>query len=389
MSREKDQKWIVMVGGGTGGHVVPLKYIAKLILDSEKESRVLVITNKGYLDRTNLILKDLSREFGDRFEIRAISGGRFRRYGRGNLRELLDIKTQVLNLRDVFNSILGIIQSKILLYRFKPEVIFCKGGTGALEFCFAARKKAPIIVHDSDSRPGMANKTVSRWAKVTLTGMPQGGKGDNSSSVVGVPVSSEFKQLSDKSIKEAKLKLGVDQDKKTILITGGSLGAKKLNDLIFCTIKSLNKLGVQVLHQTGSIEATLKAREIKKGLKDSTLYHPFDFSSEMPTLFGASDIVVGRAGASAIQELANSGKASILIPAGLSDQKKNAKLMENLGAALVGDQDDLLKDPQKFISEVQYLLESASLRDSLKNEILKMAKPDSAKKIAQNILSLK
>jgi UDP-N-acetylglucosamine--N-acetylmuramyl-(pentapeptide) pyrophosphoryl-undecaprenol N-acetylglucosamine transferase len=387
----KGQKCIVLVGGGTGGHVVPLKYVARLILRSEESIRVLVVTDRGYLDRTSLILKDLKREFGSRLVVEAVFGGKFRRYGRGNLKELLDLKTQALNLRDLFKSLFGFVQSKILLHRYEPEVIFCKGGTGSLEFCFAARKKAPIVVHDSDSRPGMANKIVSRWAKVVLTGMPQGeGKvEDVKSRVIGIPVDPEFKPSSRNSIEEARLSLGIDKNKKTVLVTGGSLGAEKLNELIFCTLKSLNKLDVQVLHQTGSAEATLKARKLKKQLHVPRLYHPFDFSSEMCTLFAGSDIVVGRAGASALQELANSGKPAILIPAGLTDQRKNAKIMEEKGAALVGDQNDLLANPQKFISEVQYLLENANLRAELKEEIGKLARPDSAKEIVNEIFKLR
>lgn len=390
MSRKEqdDRGWIVLVGGGTGGHVVPIKNIAEQIFSQDPDVKVLVITDRGYLSRTEQIFKELLRANGSRIVIRAISGGRFRRYSRSKWREALDIKTQMLNIRDLLKSFIGVIQSKLILFRYKPSVIFCKGGTGALEFCFSARKKAPIIVHDSDSRPGLANKTVSRWAVRLLTGMPKDSSGVEDSGLVGIPVNSDFKPVSEKTTHSIREDLGLDQKSKTVFVTGGSLGAKKMNDLIFCTIADLNSLGIQVLHQTGSEETTKRAKEIRKNLRNPKLYRPFDFSSEMPKLYGASDVVVSRAGASAIQELANSSKLAILIPAGLSDQKKNAKIIDEMGAALVADQDKLLARPGEFISELQFVLTDKNIKDNLSTNITKLARPDSTKDIVNIIFDV-
>lgn len=388
--KKSDQnRWIVLVGGGTGGHVVPIKNIAEQIFSEEPGSKVLIVTNKGYLTRTEQIFSELLKSQSSNLEIRSVSGGRFRRYSRSKVRELLDIKTQALNIRDLFKSLYGVCQAKFILLKFKPSVIFCKGGTGALEFCFAARKKAPIVVHDSDSRPGLANKTVSRWAKRVLTGMPTSTTALESETMVGIPVSSEFKLVSDKHRKRIREELGLDQKSKTVLVTGGSLGAKRVNELIFCTIGDINALGIQVLHQTGSTETTKQAKEIRRQLKYPKLYRPFDFSPEMSKLYGASDVVVSRAGASAIQELANSSKPAILIPAGLTDQKKNGVIIEELGAALVADQTKLLEEPGEFISELQFLLNDENLRKSLIAQISKLARPDSRERIVREIFELR
>ncbi len=385
----KEDKWIVLVGGGTGGHVVPIKNIAEQVFVKYPDSKILVISDKGYRGRTEQIFKDLINTYKSNLEIRYIAGGRFRRYSRSKFREILDIKTQLLNIRDLFKTLLGVIQSKVILFKFKPEVVFCKGGTGALEFCYAARKKAPIVVHDSDSRPGLANKVVSRWAVSVLTGMPKSAKEaeEDSRTLVGVPVSVGFSPVSSKKSHELRVELGLDQKSKTVLITGGSLGAKKVNELIFCTIADINRLGIQVLHQTGSGDDMVRAKEIRKTLDAPKLYKPFDFTTEMAKLYGAVDVVVSRAGASAIQELANSAKPAILIPAGLTDQKKNGQILDELGAALVADQTKLLAKPEEFISELQFLLNDERRRVDLSDRISLLAKPDTVDKIVNELLS--
>lgn len=388
-NEQENSGWIVLVGGGSGGHVVPIKNIAEQIFNQDPDSKVLVVTDKGYLSRTEQIFKELLTAKGPRIIVKAVSGGRFRRYSRSKWRELTDVKTQALNIRDLFKSFIGIVQSKLILIRYRPSVIFCKGGTGALEFCFSARNKAPIIVHDSDSRPGLANKTVARWAVRLLKGMPKDSSGVEDPEVVGIPVNSGFKPVSEKTACSMREDLGLDQKSKTVLVTGGSLGAKRMNDLIFCTIGDLNSLGIQVLHQTGSVETTKRAKEIRKNLTNPRLYKPFDFSGEMPKLYGASDVVVSRAGASAIQELANSSKPAILIPAALTDQKKNAKIIDELGAALVADQDKLLAKPEEFISELQFVLGDDNIRANLSANIRKLARPNSTKDIAKAIFEIK
>ncbi|HRV76374.1 MAG TPA: glycosyltransferase, partial [Candidatus Saccharimonadales bacterium] len=116
---------------------------------------------------------------------------------------------------------------------------------------------------------------------------------------------------------------------------------------------------------------------------------PFDFTTEVAKLYAVSDLVVSRAGASAIQELANSAKPAILIPAGLTDQKKNGQILDELGAALVADQDKLLNKPEEFIREIQFLLDDQRRRAELSERISLLAKPDTVTKIVEELLALK
>jgi UDP-N-acetylglucosamine--N-acetylmuramyl-(pentapeptide) pyrophosphoryl-undecaprenol N-acetylglucosamine transferase len=385
----KDEGWIVLVGGGSGGHVLPLRSIAKGILEEGKKNKVLIITDRKYFERAVASFKDLSDQHQGKVVIKKISSGKFRRYSRSKIRELLDIKIQLLNIRDIFKIALGFLQAKIILLSYKPAVIFCKGGNSALEFCLAARKKAPIIVHDSDSRPGIANRVVGRYAEVFLRGMPNSADADAVNAMTGIPVDAKFKPIKHEAAKKLRAELELDPNAPTLFVTGGGLGAQKINELILTIIADLNKLGVQVLHQTGRDEATNEAKEVRKKLNQPKIYRPFTFSANMASLYGASDIVLGRAGATTIQELANSSKASIIIPAHLSDQKKNAKILDELGASVVLDQNALLAKPEELTSSIQFLLSDEKFRSSIERAIGELARPDVSDKIVETLLKLK
>lgn len=380
---------IVLVGGGSGGHVVPLNSIARELLTKDSDEKILVVTSKNYLQRTEQIFKPLKSRHKGRIEIVAVTGGSFRRYGRGKFRELIDIPTQLKNILGLYKATVGVCQSKLLLRGYEPLVILCKGGTGALEFCFSARKKAPIVVHDSDSRPGLTNKTVAKWAKKHLQGMPKSVVGLNSEEVVGIPVNEGFRKYSNLASAEIRERLGLAKKGYTLLVTGGSLGAQKINRVVFSIIADLNALKIQVLHQVGYEEDLEKARAIKAGLKYPKMYKPFTFSNEMPELFAGSDVVIARAGATTIQELANAKKPAILIPASLTDQKKNAQIVEELGAGMVASQEALLKNPETLTSEVQYLLGNERLKEQLVSKLAVFEKRDAAKKIALILTDLK
>ncbi len=379
--KTKKAKWYVLVGGGSGGHVLPLKIITEKLLEEEKGRRVLIITDYRYYARTAEILVDVRSRFGERLVVKKVSSGKFRRYSRGWQREILDLKMQLLNLRDLLKMLVGFLQSKIILLKYKPGVIFCKGGSSALEFCLAARRKAPIIVHDSDSRPGLANKIVGRYAKVFMTGMPKSASDEDLKKAVGVPVDDGFKNYSAKEIGDLKKKLSLDAAKKIILVTGGGLGAVRINRLIFKTIEDLTKLNITVLHQTGRAEETALAEKAATKLKLKELYRPFDFSSEMPDLYAVADVVVARAGATTIQELANAKKPGILIPAKLTDQVKNGQIIKEMGAAIVLDGDELEANPESLVDNIELIFEDQSVKKVMLEALKKLEKRDVVNKI--------
>ncbi len=385
MSATKE-KWYVLVGGGSGGHVLPLKIIAEKLLEKEQGSKVLVITDYKYYPRTEEIFSKTVKDYSDRLVIKRVRAGKFRRYSRGWVRELLDIKMQLLNLRDLVKMAAGFLQSKIILLKYKPGVILCKGGNSALEFCLAARKKAPIIVHDSDSRPGIANKIVGRYAKVFLTGMPRSSASEDIEKAAGIPVDEGFKALSEQDRNSLRKKLKISEKQRVVFVTGGGLGAMRINRVIFETVSTLNKLGIMVLHQTGRSEETELAQEVKAKLDKPELYRPFDFSSEMQNLYGVADLVIARAGATTIQEVANSKKPAILIPAKLSDQVKNAKIMDELGAAVILDGDEVDQDPASLVASVQFILDDHAFREGLISSLEQLEKRSSADEIVNELV---
>lgn len=433
-------RWNFLVGGGSGGHVVPNKVVAQELLRRDADSKIVVVVNHDYFQQTLKIYKELLESYPDNLVVAAIRSGKFRRYGLGFFKEARMIRTQLLNIRDFFYAIVGYFESKVLLRRYPPAVILCKGGGAALEFCYAARGKAPIVVHDSDSRPGLANKTIAKWAQRTLTGLDQsvatgekngkdlgnpeqsvssqkteqeddlfydkdGGAGNkyraaqiNNSTkdkeVVGIPIDPSFKKVTAKEKKDLKEFLGFKKSTKVVLVLGGSLGAQKINKIIFKILPSLNSLGITTLHQVGNREEDfLKAKRLKAKLAtvglDPDLYQPFKFSFNLPELYAASDIVIARAGATTIQELANTETPAILIPANLTDQKLNVRLLKSREAVLIADQEDLLKSPQKLAAQVELTLDDDKALQDLSKNIGSFAKRESAKVVVDILLQEK
>ncbi|MBP7769092.1 glycosyltransferase [Candidatus Saccharibacteria bacterium] len=378
---------VVLVGGGSGGHVIPLREVSREILECNRSVNLLIISNFGYRDRTEQIFKTLLKEHPERLSLKFIYGGKFRRYDRNILQELLDIKTQLLNLKDLLKFMLGFLQSKLILFRIEPLVVFCKSGTGALEFCLAARKKATLITHDSDSRLGLTNKILSKYAKICLFGLPKTVDKIDSKEVIGVPIDSNFKAATKIEKFRARAGLGLTENGKVVLVYGGSLGAAKINEALFENLKELNNLGVQILHQVGSEAALVKAKRLKAGLVRPDLYIPFEFSEKIAEMYLAVDLVIGRSGATTIQEIANAGMPSILIPAQLSDQQKNARLLDLMKASEVVREDELTKNVSILFKKVELILRDEQLKKVLSESVLRLAKYNSAKQIAELILT--
>jgi len=382
----KKERKIVLVGGGSGGHVTPLREIAGEILSLEDKVDVLVISNLGYRKRTEHIFKGLLNDHSERLTLKFIHGGKFRRYSRPLMLELLDFKTQLLNLKDLFKFMAGFIESKWILVKVKPMVVFCKSGTGALEFCLAARKKSPLITHDSDSRLSLTNKILSRFAVLNLFGLPKSIDDIDSDGVVGIPIGAEFKVSAEVDKLRARSSVGLTNKGWAILVYGGSLGAKIINEIIFANLEGLNCLGVHIYHQVGSAEDLERAEEFRSNLEYPGRYVPFEFSDEISRLYAAVDLVIARCGATTIQEIANAGIPSVLIPAPLSDQQKNAKLLYKLGASEILAEGKLMESPGLLLDRVRVILEDERLRKSLSDSVLRLAKYNSTKQISGVIL---
>lgn len=323
-----------------------------------------------------------------------ITSGKFRRYhGQGVLQQLLDIKTLLLNSIDLFRVLAGTIKAWRLLGKVKPDVVFSKGGFVVVPVGFAAHFRGiTIITHDSDTVPGLANRIVGRWAKLHATGMPPElyDYPKETISYTGIPLDERIAPVDTALQTKYKEELGLPKNSLVLLVGGAGLGAKTLNEKTVAITQSLLAAhpSLHIINITGSrnLDDTRRAYThfVDQAMRDHV--HILDFTPEFYKYTGAADIVVSRAGATTIAELAMQRKAAILIPAPFltgGHQLKNAELVARAGAAEIIDNSASAEDLLKVVDN---LLKNSSRRRELANKIGSLAHSDAADKLAELIL---
>lgn len=379
-----------MTGGGSGGHITPLLSLARELKKRTPDCLIIYIGPKGdKLDR----LRD---EYSVFDEVYYVPAGKFRRYhGESLAAHLLDIKTLLLNGRDFFRVIAGIASSVKLLKRTSPNVVFSKGGFVAVPVGVAARLlRLPIVTHDSDVVPGLANRILSRWASVHTTGMPARHYHypKNSTRYVGIPVDERFSQVDDGLQKAYKQELGLRPDQKVLLVSGGGLGAQSLNKTFVSAASDLIKHNPElaILHFTGSqnTEAVIQQYGTAVSASDMKSIQVIGFSPDFYKYTGAADLVITRAGATTLAELAVQAKACILVPSPFltgGHQVKNARLLKEAGAVEVIPNNAA---PSELFKKADELLNDDNKRRQLSNKLAATAKTDAAAALADILLEL-
>lgn len=348
---------IIMTGGGTAGHVTPnLALIPKL---KEKGFEVKYIGSNDGIEK-EIITKNNIPFFG-------ISCGKLRRY--------FDMK----NFTDPFKIIKGIAEALVILSKEKPDVIFSKGGFVAVPVVIAASiRSIPVVAHESDMTPGLANKLSSPFcSKLCVTfreslNFVKGNKGI----LTGSPIRKEILE-GDKS-KGKKICNFID-DKEILFIMGGSLGSKIINDEIRKNLDKLLKL-FNIIHicGKGNIDETLKG---KSG------YKQFEYvSEELPNLMKAADYIISRAGANSIFEFLALKKPTLLIPlsrkASRGDQILNSKSFKKEGYALMLEEEEITDD-----ALYNKILELKDKKEELINNMTKSEVKNGVETIIQVILN--
>lgn len=379
---------IVLVGGGSGGHLTPLLAVASAI--KKKNSAVEII----YIGQKNENLMDILE--GDNIDaFHAISAGKFRRYhGESVLSHLLDIKTILLNIRDLFRLIIGFLESWRLLSKIKPDSIFLKGGFVCVPVGLAARfKKIKYITHDSDVIPGLANRITAKHALLNTTALPveMYPYEVDKSRQVGIPLRAEFKKVQRDDQINAKLALRIDPKSKVLLSVGGGLGAQKINHAL---VKASNKLltdnkTLHIIHLTGKkhYDETMDLYKSTLDSKQLDRVKIVDFTTEMNLYSASADLVLTRAGATNIAELATQAKACIVVPNPVltgGQQLHNAKVLEEANAAEVLSESNI----DTLSTVVQDLLNNEKRRSNLENSLNKLSVEESAEKIADILIDL-
>ena len=312
-------KRIALTGGGTAGHVTP--HLALIPHLKEAGYDIHYVGTPDGIERTMM-------EKVEGITYHCVESGKLRRY--------LDFK----NVTDFFKVIRGISQATALMRDLKPDVLFSKGGFVSVPVVRGAAKNGiPILCHESDLTPGLANKLSTRYARKVACTFPECAKAMGEKGVyTGTPLRRELFQ----GRREEGLRIsGFSGDRPILMMTGGSLGAQAVNKALREALPRLTK-DFDVIHLTGKGNAD-------ESLRGTAGYVQFEFvTDEMAHLLQCADIVLSRAGANTLCELQALKKPMLLVPypssASRGDQILNAKSFRSRGLAHVLDQADMTGD---------------------------------------------
>lgn len=368
---------IVAAGGGSGGHVTPSLAVLHELKRHDPNLTAYFITDRGYAHQAASVMAKAPFPI----KMKRIFAGKLRRYYNvAWWRQLFDFKTIAKNIRDLFLVGVGFLQSLLFLRRVKPDVVFAKGGFVCLPVGLAAKVLGiPLVIHDSDAQPGLTNKLLAKYATVIGTGAPVElypyPKGRTH--YVGIPVDRAFRVLTPKEQQQCKAKLGLHDTKKPLLVvTGGGLGARNLNRAVVTIANQLLE-HVAILHLTGQANY----QETLQAAPEHIDYIIKPFVPGLESVLGAADVVVTRAGATAMAELAAMEKAVVLVPhphlAG-GHQLKNAQMYEKLGAAIVLQEEEIILDQRKLLRQLLKLIGDPTERISLGKRLRVFSKPHAA-----------
>lgn len=310
-----NKKIILMTGGGSAGHVTPNVALMPKLREAGFEIH--------YVGTADGIEKKLIAEQKD-VVYHEIEAGKLRRY--------LSLK----NLTDPFRVIKGVSQAKKLVRELRPDVVFSKGGFVSVPVVMGAKRKCPVICHESDYTPGLANKIAARYADTVCVTFEDTLKytGKKHAVHTGTPIRRE---LYSGSRERGLAFLGFSGEKPIILVMGGSLGATAINDGVRAALPELgDKFDVVHLCGKGKLDETVS----------SPCYRQYEYiSAELPDILAATDLVVSRSGANAVFEFLALRKPALFIPlpleASRGDQILNANYVTGKGYAMQMDQKDV------------------------------------------------
>lgn len=378
---------VVLTGGGTAGHVTPLLAVAKALLNRQPTLRIVYIGQRG--DRNISVIQGSSLPI----EIKKIWAGKYRRYhGQSKLQRLFDVKTNLLNVRDIFFTTFGILEAFVLIARLRPDTIFTKGGFASIPACVAGGILGKRIVsHDSDAVPGLANRIIGRFVAIHAVATP----GDypyppEKTEVVGIPVQPEYAEYAAKDQADTRKQIGLPADSRVLFIGGSTQGARAIDDAIEQVVPDLlekdpNLEVVQVFGRLNEASMTGRYQDIDE--KISARLHRYTFLPDNYRYFAAADVIVSRAGATFLAEAATQSRACLIIPApqlAEGHQLENAESLQAAGAAVVLHEANL--SIAELSATITRLLNDKNERRKLGEALHKTVMIDAADKLAALIL---
>lgn len=382
---------IVVTGGGSGGHITPILAVAHELKQQQPDTDIVYVGQKGDA------LGDVPAGDKNIDRVALVRAGKFRRYhGESFLQHLRDIPTVLKNIRDAVWTVVGLWQSYRLLRGLRPDIVFIKGGfVGVPVGLAAALLRIPYVTHDSDAIPGLANRIIARWAHLHAVALPKEvyRYPADKTVTVGVPVSHKYHVLSAAQQHAVRKQLGLDEFGRVVLVTGGGLGAKNINEaVISCMPELLARYPkLAVVHLTGRGKDSAARQRYKKELSPADQKRVIirDFVTNLYQYSGAADVVVARAGGTAIAELAAQAKACVVVPNPLltgGHQLKNARVLAERKAVRLVDETVLAQDHRALMPALTELLDHPDKAAALGKKLAQVAQPDAARHLAMILL---
>ncbi|HNP95711.1 MAG TPA: undecaprenyldiphospho-muramoylpentapeptide beta-N-acetylglucosaminyltransferase [Cyclobacteriaceae bacterium] len=359
---------LIISGGGTGGHVFPALAIAATFKERHPDAEILFVGAKGKMEMTKV------PEMGFKIIGLWISG--------------LQRKLSMSNLLFPFKLLSSYLKAKQIVSRFKPHVVVGTGGYASGPVMMAAnRMKIPSLIQEQNSYAGLTNRKLAGKASAICVAYPNMEKyfDEHKVRLTGNPVRKDILDLSAKKNKALDHFMLSGKDK-TLLIIGGSLGARTINQSILAGLDKLIDANVQVVWQTGRFYYEQIQEQTSN--KDLRRIRIFDFIREMDLAYAVCDAVISRSGALAISELCVAGKPAILVPSpnvAEDHQTKNAKALVDADAALMVSDAEAGK---KLVDEALKLLHDHTLTERLSKNIKALGKPNATEDIVNEIEKL-
>lgn len=371
---------IALTGGGTGGHFFPVLAVARELKYITQNNLFEIPPLEGtelkmMFIGPQTIGEDLLAQEG--IIHKKILAGKIRRY------------SSFKNFIDLFKIPCGFIQSLWHLYWFMPNAVFSKGGYGSVPVVLAAWiYRIPVLIHESDSVPGLANQFCAKFAKRVAISFGEAAKYFPTEKVAqtGNPVRREIFGGSKETAKN--IFPGFTGLKSTIFILGGSQGSQTINKVVFDSLKNL-LMRCEIIHQCGSENFESYQKQFNSQLPSSYFLYPFLNEEQLKAAYGAADLIVCRAGATSIAETAALGKPSILIPlpsAAGDHQHKNALAYYHAGATLILEQENLTA--HIFEKEIFTLIDNPELMKKMSENALKFNPQTAAENIGHELLKI-
>jgi UDP-N-acetylglucosamine--N-acetylmuramyl-(pentapeptide) pyrophosphoryl-undecaprenol N-acetylglucosamine transferase len=372
---KKESLRLAITGGGTGGHVLP----ALAVVDELRQRGALA--DLIWIGSSEGVESQAADEAGIRFV--AIPTGKLRRY------------LTLRNLTDAARIPLGVLAARRALAAFRPDVVLSTGGFVSVPAVVAARGIAPVLTHEQTAILGLANRINARFADVLAVSHSQteslAARLHGRVVVTGNPIRTGL-TAGDRS--RGLQRLGFEAALPVVYVTGGARGASPINQRIAALLPGILEQA-QIVHQTGPLSANADASnlsEFKETLPEAVRhrYYVVEFlGEELPDIYAVANLVVGRAGAGTIAELAYVGLPAILVPlpgARGDEQAVNARVLGDIGAAVVFAQQNAT--PERLQMEILALLEDPDRRARMATAARTIARPDAAARLSEELLSL-